>query len=57
MKDKSMIIKRHIYFALAIITKDSDNGAQYRCEASNSATTDPLSVTIQLTVHCKQTDH
>jgi hypothetical protein len=57
MEDKSMIMKRHIYFALAIITKDSDNGAQYRCEASNSATTDPLSATIQLTVHCKQKDH
>ncbi|CAG2102853.1 unnamed protein product [Medioppia subpectinata] len=36
---------------IAIITKDSDNGAQYRCEASNSATTVPLVATVQLTVH------
>ncbi|XP_054154061.1 nephrin-like isoform X2 [Oppia nitens] len=36
---------------IAIITKDSDNGAQYRCEASNSATIEPLIAIIQLTVH------
>lgn len=36
---------------LAIVTKDSDNGADYRCQANNSATEMPLSTSIKLTVH------
>jgi hypothetical protein len=39
---------------LSIVAKDSDNGAEYRCEASNSATGDsPLTASVHLTVHCK----
>lgn len=39
---------------LAVVTKDSDNGAEYRCQANNSATDDkPLSAAIRLTVHCE----
>lgn len=39
---------------LALVTKDSDNGATYRCEASSAATGDkPLIASIKLTVHCE----
>lgn len=39
---------------LAVVTKDSDNGAEYRCQANNSATEDtPLTASIRLTVHCE----
>ncbi|CAN7984404.1 unnamed protein product [Ixodes hexagonus] len=36
---------------VAIIAQDSDNGAVYRCEASNPATKKALSTSIKLTVH------
>ncbi|XP_074653019.1 nephrin-like [Tubulanus polymorphus] len=35
---------------LRIIAQESDNEAEYRCNASNKATTDPLSTTIKLKV-------
>ncbi|XP_064471878.1 nephrin-like isoform X2 [Ornithodoros turicata] len=36
---------------VAIIAQDSDNGAEYRCEASNAATKKPLKTAIKLTVY------
>lgn len=36
---------------IAIIAQDSDNGAEYRCEASNSATKKPLTASTKLTVY------
>ncbi|XP_076332290.1 nephrin-like isoform X2 [Tachypleus tridentatus] len=36
---------------VTIATKESDNGVEIRCEASNSASTKPLISTIKLTVH------
>lgn len=36
---------------VAIIAQDSDNGAVYRCEASNPATKKALTTSIKLTVH------
>ena len=43
---------------LAVVTKDSDNGAMYRCEASSTATGDtPLVASIRLTVHCEFADY
>lgn len=39
---------------LAVVTKDSDNGAEYQCRANNSATEDtPLTASIRLSVHCE----
>jgi hypothetical protein len=38
---------------VAIVTKADDNGAIYRCEASNKATDSPLVALRKLTVHCK----
>lgn len=38
---------------LTLIVKDSDNGATYRCEASNSATIKPLEASVKLTVFCE----
>lgn len=38
---------------IAIVTKADDNGAIYRCEASNRATDSPLVALRKLTVHCK----
>lgn len=36
---------------VAIVAQDSDNGAEYRCEASNPATKKALTTSIKLTVH------
>ncbi|KAK8779720.1 hypothetical protein V5799_018940 [Amblyomma americanum] len=36
---------------VAIVAQDSDNGAEYRCEASNPATKKALTKSIKLTVH------
>ncbi|XP_076325678.1 nephrin-like [Tachypleus tridentatus] len=36
---------------VSIETKESDNGAEFRCEASNSATDEPLVAKIKLTVY------
>lgn len=36
---------------VAIIAQESDNGAEYRCEASNTATKKPLKTSIKLTVY------
>lgn len=38
---------------ISIVVKEDDNGAEYRCEASNSATKKPLTKTVRLNVHCK----
>ncbi|XP_022254721.1 nephrin-like isoform X2 [Limulus polyphemus] len=36
---------------VSIVTEESDNGAEYRCEATNAATSKPLYATTKLTVH------
>lgn len=36
---------------VAIVAQDSDNGAEYRCEASNPATKKALTTSIKLTIH------
>jgi len=40
---------------ITILANVSDNQAQYRCEASNSATEIPLFQSTTLSVHCKYT--
>lgn len=38
---------------LTISMKDSDNGALYRCEASNPATSVPLQASVKFVVNCE----
>ena len=38
---------------VSFILKPDDNGAQYRCNATNPATIEPLLAHVQLTVNCK----
>lgn len=38
---------------ISIVVEENDNGAEYKCKASNSATKTPLVAKIKLNVHCK----
>lgn len=38
---------------ISFILKPDDNGAEYRCNATNAATTEPLLATKTLTVNCE----
>ena len=38
---------------IKIVAEASDNGAMYKCTASNKATSVPLEAVKKLTVHCK----
>lgn len=38
---------------VSITVDDNDNGVEYRCEASNSASIVPMVATTRLTVYCK----
>ena len=38
---------------IAVVVKASDNGAVYKCTASNDATATPLEVAVNLTVLCE----
>ena len=40
---------------LPVLAKESDNGAVYKCTATNSATTKQLTEKVKLSVHCKYT--
>lgn len=37
---------------IAIIVKADDNGAVYKCKASNRATTTPLEASVRMAVNC-----
>lgn len=41
---------------ITVLANVSDNQAQYRCEASNSATEIPLFQSTMLSVHCEYTE-
>lgn len=49
----SKIIDRSVSAEITILTNVSDNGAVYKCEASNPATEVPLIEAIKLNVLCK----
>lgn len=38
---------------LSFLPTPGDNNAIYKCEASNSATSSPLTALVKLTVYCK----
>lgn len=42
---------------ISVIAKPNDNGAIYKCTASNRATDSPLETFRKLTVHCKYSFH
>lgn len=44
---------RSVSAEITILANVTDNQAQYRCEASNSATEIPLFESTTLNVHCK----
>lgn len=38
---------------VAVVLKPDDNGAVYKCQASNEATTEPLETSVTLKVYCE----